>query len=155
MLVDIGGIASSAAPAAYKAFTNASVTVDGVDESGFNISDIIYVDNDGRVRAREDDRDVFTTTQIDDYWSITPVTGVGAGYHIKLTPVSGSSWYSGGDTLSTWHDLTTSRSWNFTESDTGPTGVVTQSYTLAISDDGGSTTLDTMTIVLSYEWLSP
>ena len=155
MLVDIGGIASSAAPAAYKAFTNASTTVDGLEDDGFNISGVVYVDNDGRVRAKEDLQDVFTTTQRDDYWSITPVTGVGAGYHIKLTPVSSSSFYSSGDSLSTWLDLTTSRAWNFVEAQGGPTGTITQDYTLAISDDGGSTTLDTMTITLSYRWLSP
>lgn len=68
--------------------------------------------------------------------------GSGAGYHVRATLDSGDTPTG---TLSSWLALSTSREWYFDIL----TGSKNCNLTIAVSDDGGSTTLDSATYTLN------
>ena len=138
----------------YKAFDNTAATSTSNENDGFNISGQIICDAQGRIKTRQDNYGTLTTTTRDTYWTVVPQSGVGSAYHFRVTAVVSSSFYSGGEALATWVAGTSDRTWSFTEAQGGPLNM-TQDYDVDISDDGGSTTLDTIRITLDYTWDSP
>ena len=138
----------------YQDFTLATYTIDNNGACNERLDCDIYIFNDGTVDRRRENYGSSTQIQIDKFVDVA-TAGFGDDYHAKLTPVSGSSFFdpTNSDTLSTWHALTSDRVWHFDEQDCEQQ--VTQDYTLAISDDGGSTTLDSMVITCSWDFDTP
>jgi hypothetical protein len=69
-------------------------------------------------------------------WAIPNAPTVGDSFHMRLTK-SGGTDPDSGPTLNTWVAVTSDRTWEWTATTVSFTG------TMALSDDGGSTTLDT------------
>ena len=138
----------------YKAFDNATATSASNENDGFNISGQIICTGDGRIQVRRENYGSFVTDTKDTYWTVVPQSSVGNAYHFRVSAVVSSSFYSGGEALATWVAGTSDRTWSFTEAAAGPDNQ-TQDYDVDISDDGGSTTLDTIRITLDYTWDSP
>lgn len=99
-------------------------------------------------QGQVDKREGSTYTQIDTTtdWVI-PNSAAGDGYHIKCTitsDIGGDPGFTGGSGTGSWLSLTgvTSRFW--IAEPPGPYGADSKdiTFTLEISDDGGSTTLD-------------
>lgn len=151
-----GASAASAASAEVGQYNpiEAANTLSSIDEDNFSVQANLFVDADGDIRKRTENFGAFSTVKIDQYWTTAPETGAGDAFHIKLTPQVSQSLYQGGDVLGSFLALTSDRQWNFQEQLPGPDSV-TQLYDLEISDDGGSTTLNTMVVTLFFEWASP
>lgn len=115
----------------------------------------IYAYTDGTLDRRKEDYGSSSQVEYDQYCTITPTASFGDDYHIKLTPVASSSWFdaTGSDALSTWHALTSDRVWHFDYQACSSNS--DQVYTLAISDDGGSTTLNSTTITITMDHDTP
>jgi hypothetical protein len=71
----------------------------------------------------------------------------GTGHHISIASHdSGDLKYTGTPTIGTWAALSSTVTFNFVDSDTtGPYSRLS-TYTIELSDDGGSTVLDSMTL---------
>lgn len=115
----------------------------------------LYAYGDGTLDRRRESYGTSSQIEYDQYCTITPTAGFGDDYHIKLTAQSGTSFFdaTGSDALATWHALTSDRVWHFDEQDCDTT--LNQLYDLEISDDGGSTTLDTTVITIRMSFDSP
>lgn len=115
----------------------------------------LYVYNDGTLDYRRENFGSSAQFEYDQYCTVTPTVGFGDDYHIKLTPQAGSNFYDGssGDSLSTWHALTSDRVWHFDWQDCSSNS--DNVFDLEISDDGGSTTLDTTVITINMEHDTP
>ena len=146
----------TAAPTpAYKSWDSGTRTVSNNGACNERLDCDIYAYRDGSVDERHENYGSSSQVQFDTYCTVVPTTDFGDDYHIKLTPQSGSSWYdaTGSDSLSTWHALTSDRVWHFDFQDCS--SLATQVYDLEISDDGGSTTLDTIAVTLSMDHDTP
>ena len=76
---------------------------------------------------------------------VDPTSSAPGSYVIRATQTasSGSGTFTG--TLNTWQALTTSRTWQVTKN---AEGSFSRTLTIEISDDGGSTTLDSGSVQL-------
>lgn len=74
-------------------------------------------------------------------WAEPPSATIGDAYHVRVTN-NGETGAAGTDTgtFGSWLALTSDRTWTW-QKDTDVSGTATLSVTVAISDDGGSTTL--------------
>lgn len=75
-----------------------------------------------------------------DAWATPTTAGIGAVWWVKLV-ASGSNTSFTGDSLSTWLQLTSGRSWSFANTATNNEG--TGTGTFSFSPDGGTTTAGT------------
>ena len=150
-----GAAAAAGSPAAAYQDINASKTISNNGACNERLDADIYVYNDGTIDERHENYGSSAQAEYDSYCTITPTVGFGDDYHIKLTPVSSSSWYdaTGSDSLSTWLALTSDRVWHFDFQDCSSN--TNQVYTLAISDDGGTTTLSSQTITINMDHDTP
>lgn len=140
----------SATLAALTASGNADVNAVVVTVSGETISHSVSNGNTARaavavnsVDGTMDKIEGTTTTQIDASTDWRIPNGSGAAYHVRFTKgiLDPDPTYNPDSvTLGTWHALTQQYRLGYEESanDTQETGTIT----VAISDDGGSTTLD-------------
>lgn len=81
-------------------------------------------------------------------WSNDPGED-GSGHHVRIVSNdSGVDAYVPGSAYGTWVALTSTPVFTFTDADTTGPYNRQSTYTFALSDDGGSTTLDTMTLTV-------
>ena len=107
----------------------------------------IRINTDGTIDQRTA---LATYTQIDAStdWIIPNSAAADATYHVKWTPGVGDPLTTGSDSTGTWLELNTNREWFLKD-----TAALTHQATLAISNDGGTTTLDSATYNLLIETL--
>lgn len=146
------GLLNSSAP--LFGLTGVPQTLTSVEENNFTATANLYVDDDGRMRKRTEIRGAFTTVGFGSYNGGAPsFLNFGDDYHVRVTAI-GASRYQSGDGLGTWLALTSDRSWQFSWQDFGPASDST-TYTVAFSDDGGSTTLDSFVMTFTADHDSP
>ena len=113
--------------------------------NGNDVDGQLDVYGDGRIEWTGD----VGGTDESDYWWFPTGFPIGT-WHVKLAFVSGdNNFYSlGSDAINTWHDVTASdRTFKFKKTTSGSGGGSTNGvFTLEFSDDGGSTTYDTLDI---------
>jgi len=128
----------------------------GNENNNFNVSSNLYVDADGGIRRRYENYGSFTTTNAGTYSNGDESdSAFGDDFHVRVTHLSGANNYNSGSGLASWVALTANASWSFVEQQEGPTGTVTSTWTVAFSDDGGSTTLDSFVFSDRRSWDSP
>lgn len=136
--------------------TGTPETITCNESDGFQITCNLYVDRDGDLRKRHENYGSFVTTDFGGYANgDDPVTGFGDDYHVRVTHTAGGDIYASGSGLGTWLALTSDRSWQFQETRGGPDSNTTTQYTVAFSDDGGTTTLDSFVLSFNLSWDSP
>lgn len=127
----------------------------GNENNNFNVTSTLYVDRDGGIRRRRENYGSFATFNAGTYSNGDESDSTfGDDYHVKLTIISGANNYSSGDTEDAWLAITSDRAWGFVEQRTGPDSGTT-TWTVAFSDDGGSTTLDSFVFEDRRSWDSP
>jgi len=127
----------------------------GNENNNFNVTSNLYVDRDGGIRRRRENYGSFAIFDAGTYSNGDESdAGFGDDYHVKVTHLVGVNNYSSGDTEDAWVALTTDRSWQFVEQRVGPDSG-TATWTVAFSDDGGSTTLDSFVFQDERSWDSP
>jgi hypothetical protein len=127
----------------------------GNENNNFNVTSNLYVDRDGGIRRRYENYGSFTTVNAGTYSNGDESdSAFGDDYHVRVTYLSGANNYSSGAGLSTWLALTSDRLWTFVEQRSGPDSG-TSTWTVAFSDDGGSTTLDSFVFEDRRSWDSP
>lgn len=114
-----------------------------------------YYDTDGGIRKMTESAGSQSTSDYGEWVTGHPISGAGNGYYIRVSFQSGTNVYSSGDGLGVWVELSTNRSWLF--SDTVPAiqeRVGTYLVEIA-SDAAGSNVLDSSvwTITLRNEGL--
>ena len=89
--------------------------------------------------------------QNNQYDWVDPTSSAPGSYVIRATQTAsfGTGTFTG--TLNTWQALTTSRTWQVTKT---TEGTFSRTLTIEISDDGGSTTLDSGSVQLSATYSS-
>ncbi len=125
-------------------------TVQANDEDGQTVTGNIQVTIVGAVDWTGD---IFGTTESDDWW--LPNGTVSGTWHVRLSYSSGDPIYSSGSGLGTWLELSSNRTWNFSKASVGGPDTDSGDYTLAFSDDAGSTTHDSVTITINLNEQAP
>ena len=133
-----GSFQFNADPDAFAASVNVNgQTVDGQFD--------IYAD--GRI---EWTGDAGGTNESDWWWFPTGTGNPSGTWHVRLQYVSGTNQSKslGSDAINTWHDLSAAtRTFKFEKTTSGSGGGSTDGvYTLEFSNDGGSTTYDTLDV---------
>lgn len=138
MLITMLAAFASAGASTAITYQASSSTIDSNDDSDELVTATLIYDSDGTARKIEDD---FLTgpavVQISRWASETP----SAGWYVRVKYVSNSNSYVSGAGLNTWLALTVDRTWNWSKTDTGES-TVTGTFSVEISDDGGSTIYD-------------
>jgi hypothetical protein len=128
------------------------------EDDGLNCDGNLYVDADGGLRRRYENFGSFVTTQFGTYSNGDESdSAFGDDYHVKVTydsVGSSSNTYLSGAGLGTWLPLTSARSWLFRYNTSGP-NLQISNFTVAFSDDGGSTTLDSFTFSMRHDHPGP
>ena len=74
----------------------------------------------------------------------------GTGHHIRIASHdTGTNRYTGAPTIGTWTALSSLVDFDFLNSDTTGPYTDVSTYTIELSDDAGSTTLDSMTLTVT------
>ena len=120
-----------------------------VDEDGQTVSGTLAVASDGGVNYTGD---LLGTNASDRFWT-TGYNPVGT-WHVKLTFISGTNSRSGGTANDTWTAVG-SFSMSFSKASAGGPDQATGTWTLAFSDDGGSTTHDSKSITITMQEQAP
>jgi len=143
--------AMAASHAVAGAFTIASV--DGgyasTDADGFTVTGSLATSATGVITWTGD---TLGSNENDTWW--LPVGTVVGSWHVKLTYNSGTNQRSGGTADDTWTAVG-SFSMNFSKATAGGPDVTTGNYTLAFSDDGGSTTHDSVAVTITLTEQAP
>jgi len=105
----------------------------------------IYLQNDGQAKRNVNGSYI----DISGEWLSSVAAGNGTGYSVRATEVSSSGTFTKNGTMNSWLALSTTREWDGTKS--SGTGNYQWVIDLAISDDGGSTTLLTARITMDGE----
>lgn len=121
-----------------------------LDEDGFSQTGNLSVKTTGAVDWTGD---TLGSSEGDDWW--LPNNTIAGTWHVQLTFDSGTNVYSSGESLSTWLEINTDRQWNFSRASAGGPSSSVGNYTLAFSNDGGSTTYDSVAIAITMEEQSP
>jgi len=124
-------------------------TYQSTDEDGQTVSGTLATDADGNVTWTGD---FLGTNENDDWW--LPNGSVQGTWHVKLTYNSGTNQRSGGTADDTWTAIG-SFSMSFSKGSNGGPDSSVGNYTLAFSDDGGSTTHDSVAIAITLFEQSP
>jgi hypothetical protein len=117
------------------------------EEDGFTTTGSLTVGSAGNVDYTGD---TLGTTENDDWW--LPNGTVQGTWHVKLTHDSGTNQRSSGTALNTWTAVG-SFTMNFSKAHNGspdPDSTI-GNYTLSFSDDGGSTTHDSVAITITLQ----
>lgn len=151
-----GTTAASAGGGPTFGLTGTPETHTGSEDDSFQITGNLYVDRDGGLRKRQENHGSFTTTQYGTYSNGDESDATfGDSYHVRVTNTNTPDIYASGSGLGTWLALTSDRSWQFQETRGGPDSNTSTTYTIAFSDDGGSTTLDSFVVSWNWSWDSP
>lgn len=128
-------------------------TIASQEDDGQVVNAELQVDADGGLRKRTETEvlTLFYTNMTN--WSNDPAED-GTGHDFRLVFVSGDAVYSGGNALNTWFGADTAPVWQFANSNSGP-NVLSGVYRLDLSDDGGSTTLDSDNFTVTLTVLAP
>ena len=130
--------------------TNTSVDADGQTVTG-----ALDVLTDGSVDYTGD---LFGTNETGSWWDPHPGT-VSGTWHCRLSFVSGTNQYTTGSGLGTWLQCDptggSNRGWNFSKASAGGPDSTVGNYTLAFSDDAGSTTFDSVNIAITLQEQAP
>lgn len=108
------------------------------DDDGDNCTGELLYNTSGAVnKIREDWLTGFANISLTPWASGTP----DAGWYVRVKYVSGAAVYTSGSGLNSWLALSSNRNWLFAFQDAGEAEAV-GTYSVEISDDGGSTTHD-------------
>lgn len=138
----------------YKLWDNSAITFNSREADNFNCNAQIRGLTAGQLQSRTELYGSNTLAVRDTYCTVVPTAAFGDDYHMRCRAVASSSWHNGALALNTWFALTSARTWHFDSQENGP-DIQTQDYDVDISDDGGSTTLDTVRITIRLTWDSP
>lgn len=84
--------------------------------------------------------------QLNQYDWVDPTSSAPGSYVIRATQTASTGFGTFTGTLNTWQALTSSRTWQVTRNSEGS---FSRTLTIEISDDGGSTTLDSGSVQLT------
>ena len=130
-------------------------SIDGVyrceDDDGFTQSGDLLVNDSGTVFW---DGDSVGGIDESDRWWTTGETPTGT-WHVRLTFDSGTNTYSSGAATGSWIAVSTAPNWFFSVSSSGGPNLTEGNWTLAWSDDAGSTTHDSVAINIEHFERSP
>ena len=129
--------------------SNIDGTYQGNDEDGFSTTGTLVVGSAGNVDWTGD---TLGTSEGDDWW--VPNNTVQGTWHVKLVHDSGTNQRSGGTALNTWTAVG-SFSMSFLKGSNGGPDDTVGNYTLSFSDDGGSSTHDSVAIAITLFEQSP
>lgn len=150
------GLLSATPPVTHEAY-NGAATLLGTEDSPDNPYVILRYDSDGGIRYTRTEPTALNTFNNGEWSSDHPNETGGASYSIRISHQSGSSWTIPGDginpmVLNTWYNLSVNRQIKFTRSTIGSGSGV---YLLELSDDGGSSVLDSATVTISLNKQTP
>lgn len=130
-------------------------SIDGVyrceDDNGQTQSGDLLVNDSGTVFW---DGDPVGGIDENDRWWTTGFTPTGT-WHVKLDYVSGTNTYSSGAATGSWIAISTAPNWFFSVSSSGGPNLTEGDWNLKFSDDGGSTTYDSVNINIEHFERSP
>lgn len=137
LITMLAGFASAGASTAIT-YQAARSNINSNDFSDDLVTATLIYDSDGTARKIEDDSITGPqVVQISRWASETPA----AGWYVRIKHVGNSNPYVSGAGLNAWLALTVDRTWNWSKTD-GGLSTVTGTYSVEISDDGGSTIYD-------------
>ncbi len=145
---------SSSIPIVYQL---ADIAIVGSEEDGFTATADLIFDADGGRRKFQSTGVGGTTTDANPPWSSLHPAET-ATWHVRLASHdTGINRYVGAPTLGTWTEITGAGqpTFDYAYIDTGPSGLDESRYTLELSDDGGSTVHDSMTLIVQLSISSP
>lgn len=122
------------------------------DNDGFTVTGTLTVLADGSIAYTGD---TLGTSESGQSWLDFVATGNGDPFHVRIVFVSGTDTYFTGDALNTWHAMTSNRTFQFRKLSAGGPDVDIGTYRIDVSDDGGSTTLDSNTFGITMSEASP
>ena len=125
------------------------------DEDGQTVTGTLGVYTNGNCDYTGD---IFGTGESARWWD-TGLSPVGT-WHCKLTFTgTDTNHYSSGSTLGAWHQCGGSGAanilWNFSKASAGGPDSATGTFTLEFSNDGGSTTFDSVVIAITLNEQAP
>jgi len=133
-------------------------SITATSASSTNCDANLIFNPDGTIDKYQDSEGGGATTAFSGSpWSNDPAED-GTGHHIRITgPDTGTDRYEGvSPTYTTWTALSSTVNFNFDWAPGGgPQGPDVSTYTIELSDDGGSTVLDSMTLTVSLSIASP
>lgn len=110
----------------------------------------LFYDSDGDTRRTLETSGSFATASI-GAWSDDAAED-GTGLYLRVSYVSGDNTYSSGSGLGVWLLLTSNRNFRF-EDTLSPFSTASGTYTVELSDDGGTTVASSATLVVNLEHL--
>lgn len=110
----------------------------------------LFYDSDGDARRTVETGGSFSTASI-GAWSDDAAED-GTGIYLRVSYVSGDNTYFSGSGLGVWLLLTSNRNFRFQDT-LSPFSTVSGTYTVELSDDGGSTVASSATLVVNLEHL--
>lgn len=117
----------------YKAVGGSS---SGVEDDPADAIVTLRYDSDGGVRHSQSFVSGSNTTDLGEWSSLHPNETDGASWSVRVSFSSGTNQYSSGSGLATWLTLNVNRTWTFLKDGVG---MNSGTYTVEISNDGGST----------------
>ena len=130
-----------------------NLTISSNAPEGQTSDAILRFKSNGIVEEIRDNTGGTTTTTDSEAspWSDLPGED-GSSHHVRLVSHdSGTNRYTGTPTLGTWTALTSDIDFDFQDPDTTGPYSGQSTYTFALSDDGGSTTLDTLVATINLD----
>lgn len=131
-----------------------SVTVGNrtsTDEDGQTVTGTFRMNTDGTWTYTGD----FLGSNANGSWGSPTTPSIGDGFHCRLVFISGTNHYLSGAALNTWLPLTSNVAWNFRKLSSGGPDEDNGVFRIDVSDDGGSTTLDSDSFNIRLNEQSP
>ena len=134
-----------------------NTAINSTSPEGETSDAILIYNTDGTVQERRDQAGGGTalSTSESSPWSDKPGED-GTGHHIRIASHdSGANRYTGTPSIGSWTVLSSVVDFNFQDPDTTGPYDATSTYTIELSEDGGSNVLDSMTLSIRLQNAGP
>lgn len=134
------------------------LSISGSEASSFAATADMLLDADGGRRKFQSNSSGGTTTDANPPWSSLHPNETATWHARIVSHDTGTNRYIGSPAIGTWQEINAPGNPTFDFSwqpGVGPQGPDVSTYTIALSDDAGSTTFDTMTLTVTLSIDSP
>lgn len=148
------GLLGGGLPATYS--VQGITAISSIEDNGETLNSELVFDTDGGIRIRTETASLtlFYTDMVPGWSSLEPNETDQASWSARVNQVSDDGIQIDGAPINTWLVLSTQRLWAFSSTNGGP-DTRTRVINVLISNDGGTTTHDTIQITITHTTNSP